>query len=66
MTKRSWEEPMKKLAMAAALAATVAVSGAMPAAAEYPESPVQFVVPFPPGDFEDILTRMIARVFKLR
>ena len=57
---------MKKLAMAAALAATVAVSGAMPAAAEYPESPVQFVVPFPPGDFEDILTRMIARVFKLR
>lgn len=51
---------MKKLAMAAALAASVTVSGAMPAMAEYPDSPVQFVVPFPPGDFEDILTRMIA------
>lgn len=35
---------------------------AMPVAAlaEYPEKPVEFVVPFPPGDLEDILTRMIA------
>jgi tripartite-type tricarboxylate transporter receptor subunit TctC len=30
------------------------------AAADYPEKPVEFVVPFPPGDLEDILTRMIA------
>lgn len=30
------------------------------AVAEYPEKPVQFVVPFPPGDLEDILTRMMA------
>lgn len=28
--------------------------------ADYPDGPVQFVIPFPPGDFEDILTRMIA------
>jgi len=32
-----------------------------PANAEYPTSPVQFIVPWPPGDFEDILTRMIAK-----
>ena len=51
---------MKKLTMAAALAATTLLAGTLPAAAEYPESPVQFLVPFPPGDFEDITTRMIA------
>lgn len=33
------------------------------ALAEYPEKPVNFVVPFPPGDLEDILTRMIAEDF---
>ena len=27
---------------------------------EYPEKPVQFIVPWPPGDLEDVLTRMIA------
>ena len=26
----------------------------------YPERPVQFVVPWPPGDLEDVLTRLIA------
>jgi tripartite-type tricarboxylate transporter receptor subunit TctC len=34
------------------------------ALAEYPEKPVEFVVPFPPGDLEDILTRMIADKFQ--
>lgn len=34
------------------------------AQAEYPEKPVEFVVPFPPGDLEDILTRMIADKFQ--
>lgn len=29
-------------------------------AAEYPSRPVKFVVPWPPGDIEDILTRLIA------
>lgn len=30
------------------------------AKAAYPQAPVTFVVPFPPGDLEDVLTRMIA------
>lgn len=51
---------MKKLALTAALAASTVLAGALPAMAEYPTSPVQFIVPFPPGDFEDITTRMIA------
>ncbi len=46
-----------KLALAFTLAATAAV-------AEYPEKPVSFVVPWPPGDLEDVLTRMIADEFQ--
>ena len=46
------------------LITSVAVSAAMLAGtaawADYPEGPVQIIVPWPPGDFEDILTRMIA------
>lgn len=34
------------------------------AQAEYPEKPVEFIVPFPPGDLEDVLTRMIAEDFQ--
>lgn len=51
---------MKKLALlgSAATLALVALGGA--AMAEYPEKPVTFVVPWPPGDLEDVLTRMIA------
>ena len=48
---------MKKLLTSAAFA-LAAFTG--PALAEYPTGPVQFIVPWPPGDFEDILTRMIA------
>lgn len=51
---------MKKLASILALSASTVLAGALPALAEYPTAPVQFVVPWPPGDFEDILTRMIA------
>ena len=51
---------MKKLLTIAALAATISLGGLAPALAEYPDVPVQFIVPWPPGDFEDILTRMIA------
>lgn len=51
---------MKKLAVIAVLSASTVLTGALPAFAEYPTAPVQFVVPWPPGDFEDILTRMIA------
>jgi tripartite-type tricarboxylate transporter receptor subunit TctC len=51
---------MKKVALlgSAAALALAALSGA--ALAEYPEKPVTFVVPWPPGDLEDVLTRMIA------
>lgn len=33
--------------------------------AEYPDKPVTFIVPWPPGDLEDLLTRMIADEFQL-
>jgi tripartite-type tricarboxylate transporter receptor subunit TctC len=46
-----------------ALVAMAAACLAGPAAAEYPDRPVSFVVPFPPGDLEDVLTRMIAEDF---
>ena len=51
---------MKKLLLATFFAATASFWLANPATAEYPDGPVQFIVPWPPGDFEDILTRMIA------
>lgn len=39
----------------------VTITGGVPAAsADYPDKPVEFIVPWPPGDAEDILTRMIA------
>lgn len=41
--------------------AMAAIAGT--AQAEYPEKPVEFVVPWPPGDLEDVLTRMIAEDF---
>ena len=44
--------------MALSAAFTMTPSGS--AWAEYPEKPVHFVVPWPPGDLEDVLTRMIA------
>lgn len=42
----------------------VFVTGTAPVWAEYPEKPVQFIVPWPPGDLEDVLTRMIADEFQ--
>lgn len=53
---------MKKLTKLLSIA-TLAVSPLMfsaTAVAEYPERPVKFIVPWPPGDLEDIITRMIA------
>jgi tripartite-type tricarboxylate transporter receptor subunit TctC len=45
-------------------ASLLALTYPLAAAAEYPEKPVEFVVPFPPGDLEDVLTRMIADEFQ--
>ena len=52
-----------KRALFAVVAAMVSVTSA-PVFAEYPEKPVSFVVPWPPGDLEDVLTRMIAEDFQ--
>jgi len=48
----------------AAMAASTVFAGA--AVAEYPEKPVSFIVPWPPGDLEDVLTRMIAEDFQAK
>ncbi|MCF3595194.1 tripartite tricarboxylate transporter substrate binding protein [Rhodobacteraceae bacterium LMO-12] len=53
---------MKKLLGGALTLSMVAMGGA--ALADYPEKPVNFIVPFPPGDLEDVLTRMIADDFQ--
>ena len=50
--------------LAATAMATLAFTGA--ALAEYPEKPVEFIVPWPPGDLEDVLTRMIADNFQAK
>ena len=50
-----------KTLSAAAFAFTALAGNAF---AEYPEKPVEFVVPWPPGDLEDVLTRMIAEDFQ--
>ena len=49
-------------ALAATAATLLSLTGA--AFADYPEQPVTFIVPWPPGDLEDILTRMIAEEFQ--
>lgn len=53
---------MKKILKACAIAAimTTPLLSTIATAADYPNRPVKFVVPWPPGDLEDILTRMIA------
>lgn len=54
---------MKKLFGLAAVGLLALGALAVPAFAEYPERPVTFVVPWPPGDLEDQLTRVIADEF---
>jgi tripartite-type tricarboxylate transporter receptor subunit TctC len=44
--------------------AALAVMAGTAAMADYPEKPVNFIVPWPPGDLEDVLTRMIAEDFQ--
>ncbi|SEQ42315.1 Tripartite-type tricarboxylate transporter, receptor component TctC [Amphritea atlantica] len=53
---------MKKIIKVCALAAlaTAPFMGSVAEASDYPNRPVKFVVPWPPGDLEDILTRIIA------
>lgn len=54
---------MKILAtVLSALCVMIAVSA--PALADYPSKPVQFIVPWPPGGEEDVLTRLVAEEFQ--
>ncbi|MGJ8547675.1 MAG: tripartite tricarboxylate transporter substrate binding protein [Sulfitobacter sp.] len=55
---------MKKTLIAGVAALGAILPGL--AVAEYPERPVEFVVPWPPGDAEDVLTRMIADDFQAK
>lgn len=55
---------MRKILTSVAVA-TLAIAGAVaPVLAEYPEKPVSFIVPWPPGDLEDVVTRLIADEFQ--
>lgn len=55
---------MKKLGLLGGVLAVALAAFSGAALAEYPEKPVTFVVPWPPGDLEDVLTRMIAEEFQ--
>ena len=46
-----------------AVLTTIGALSAAPAFAGYPERPVSFIVPWPPGDLEDQLTRIVASEF---
>ncbi len=55
---------MKRTSLMASVVGMTLAAIAAPALAEYPEKPVSFIVPWPPGDLEDVLTRMIAEDFQ--
>ncbi len=57
---------MNKFLTAAAVAAFSATATFGAFAGEYPEKPVNFIVPWPPGDLEDVLTRMVAEDFQAK
>lgn len=43
---------------------SIVLAATLSAFADYPDKPVSFIVPWPPGDLEDLLTRMIAEDFQ--
>ena len=55
---------MNKIFIGVLFALSTVLVGMPIAQADYPEKPVTFVVPWPPGDLEDVLTRMIAEDFQ--
>lgn len=55
---------MKKILSSAAAGLLATATMFSHALADYPEKPVEFIVPWPPGDLEDVLTRMIAEDFE--
>ena len=54
------EEILMKLKLICAVAFTAFAFLTGPAVAEYPERPVEVVAPWPPGDLEDVLARLIS------
>ncbi len=50
----------KSLGLLTIAASSVVMTSVVTAADNYPNRPVKFIVPWPPGDLEDILTRVIA------
>ena len=55
---------MNKILIGVLFALSTVLVGMPIAQADYPDKPVTFVVPWPPGDLEDVLTRMIAEDFQ--
>ena len=55
---------MNKIFIGVLFALSTLLVGMPIAQADYPDKPVTFVVPWPPGDLEDVLTRMIAEDFQ--
>jgi len=51
---------MKRTKLITAIALASIIAPITSVAADYPNRPVKYVVPWPPGDLEDILTRLIA------
>ncbi|WP_369922330.1 tripartite tricarboxylate transporter substrate binding protein [Marinomonas polaris] len=56
--KKQISHTLKVLAASTLLITTFASTASI--AADYPNRPVKFIVPWPPGDLEDVLTRVIA------
>jgi len=55
---------MKKISFVSLLLLVTLFGFCSASFAAYPNKPVSFVIPFPPGDLEDILTRLIADEFQ--
>jgi tripartite-type tricarboxylate transporter receptor subunit TctC len=55
---------MKKILIGVLFALSTVLVGMPIAQADYPDKPVTFIVPWPPGDLEDVLTRIIAEDFQ--
>jgi len=51
---------MKRTKLITAIALASIIAPITSVAADYPNRPVKYVVPWPPGDLEDVLTRLIA------